>query len=200
MPTKKLTLDNADFYAAGKTLGVEPAAIKAVAMVESSGSGFYDDGFPMILFERHKFYKNAPAAKRDEWMDQYPDLCNKAATPKGGYGDKLQQRIKFNMAFGLDKDAAMKACSWGMFQELGENYAGYDFADVGKFVDMMKSGAPGHLEIFVRSIKSRRLATKMKNHDWAGFAANYNGPGYKTFKYDTKIAAAYEKAKKEKFS
>jgi hypothetical protein len=199
MPAKKLTLDNSDFYAAGKNLGVEPAAIKAVATVESSGSGFYDDGFPTILFERHKFYKHAPVAKRDEWMDQYPEICNKTSTPKGGYGDKLAQKIKFNIAFGLDKQAAMKACSWGMFQELGENFADCGFADVGKFVDTMKSGAPGHLDIFVRSIKHRKLEPKMKAHDWAGFAENYNGQNYKKFNYDTKIAAAYEKAKKEKF-
>ncbi len=199
MPTKKLTLDNSDFYQAAKQLKVEPAAIKAVALVESAGSGFYDDGFPMILFERHKFYKNAPVKKRDEWMEQYPEICNSTVTPKGGYGDKLAQRIKFNMAFGLDKNAAMKACSWGMFQEMGENFANYDFANVGKFVDVMKSGAPGHLDIFVRSIKYRKLATKMKNHDWAGFAENYNGPNYKKFKYDEKIAAAYEKTKKETY-
>jgi hypothetical protein len=195
----KLILDNSDFKSAAKALGVEAAAIKAVALVESSGSGFLDDGFPKILFERHVFYRNAPKTKREDWMDVYPQLCNSVVTPKGGYGDLLEQRIKFNMAFGLDKQAAMKACSWGMFQELGENYADCGFADVGKFVDSMKAGAPGQLDIFVRSIKHRKLADELKKHDWAGFAKNYNGPTYAKFEYDKKIKAAYEKAKKEKF-
>jgi hypothetical protein len=86
----------------------------------------------------------------------------------------------------------MMACSWGAFQELGENYDDCGFASVGAFVDRMKSGLPGQLEIFVRSIRKRGLVDELLRHDWAGFARNYNGPNYRAGRYDEKMAAAYK--------
>src|SRR6187551_2010118 len=38
-------------------IGVEPAVIKAVAEVESSGDGFLPDGQVKVLFEPHVFWK-----------------------------------------------------------------------------------------------------------------------------------------------
>ncbi len=32
----------------------------------------------------------------------------------------------------------MEGCSWGAFQELGENWEGLGFTSVGEFVDFMK--------------------------------------------------------------
>ncbi|AZA64465.1 DUF3380 domain-containing protein [Chryseobacterium carnipullorum] len=51
------TLTEQDYINAAKELGCEVAAIKAVAEVESRGSGFLSSGEPKILFERHRFYK-----------------------------------------------------------------------------------------------------------------------------------------------
>lgn len=183
-------LTDPDFCRAAQTLKCSPEAIKAVSLVESSGSGFYDDGFPTILFERHIFWKNAPRSIRQQWYEAHPEICNPKATPKGGYGGKDTQRVKFTLAMSLDPDTAMKACSWGMFQELGENYKDCGFDSVGAFVDMMKSGAAGHLEIFVRSIQHRHLADELQREDWDGFAVNYNGSSYRKWKYDDKMAAA----------
>jgi hypothetical protein len=50
-------LTEQDFERAAKRLRCEKAAIKAVANTESAGKGFYADGFPVILFERHLFRK-----------------------------------------------------------------------------------------------------------------------------------------------
>jgi hypothetical protein len=184
-------LTDQDFVIAAGKLRCEAAAINAVADVESRGSGFYADGFPTILFERHKFYKHADRSQRDIWARQHPEICNRNATPRGQYGSKDHQRVKFNLAFSLDPEAAMMACSWGAFQELGENYDDYDFASVGEFVDLMKSGIDGQLDIFVRSIKHRGLADELQRHDWRGFARNYNGSEYRRFAYDTQMADRY---------
>lgn len=48
-------LSEADYKAASVTLGVDVPAVKAVASVESSGSGFGDGGLPVIRFELHRF-------------------------------------------------------------------------------------------------------------------------------------------------
>jgi hypothetical protein len=49
---------NADYLWAAKVLGIEPAAIKAFAIVEAAGEGFFqlgDKTVPKILYERHRF-------------------------------------------------------------------------------------------------------------------------------------------------
>jgi hypothetical protein len=196
---RKLT--DADYCRAAKKLNCSVASVKAVREVESRGAGFFKDGFPVILFERHKFWKNADRTKRQQWFADHAAICNPAATPRGGYGNFADQREKFNLAFSLDPDAAMMACSWGMFQELGENYDDYGFRTVGEFVDMMKSGEAGQLEIFIRSILKRGLADELRRHtlqDWHSFARNYNGPAYQKFDYHNKLNNAFIKWSKEK--
>ena len=60
------SLTEADYAAAAGRLGCSVAAIKAVAKVESKGSGFLPSGEPRILFERHVFrhrYREAAGAE-----------------------------------------------------------------------------------------------------------------------------------------
>lgn len=62
-----------DYEWAAKELGVEKAAIKAFAIVESGNSGFYKIGkrnFPKILYERHKFSRKTNHA----YSAKYPDI------------------------------------------------------------------------------------------------------------------------------
>ena len=110
--SKKLT--DQDYCKAAKRLNCPVASVKTVREVESKGAAFYADGFPIILFERHKFYKHADRARRDEWHREHPTICNPSATPRGGYGTYADQRVKFNLAYSLDPHAAMMACSWGI--------------------------------------------------------------------------------------
>lgn len=196
----KSKLSTNDFIKAAADLRIEVAAIKAVHFVESKGAAFFPDGFPTILFERHKFWKHADKSKRAEWREQFPSICNPKATERGGYGTHHEQRIKFNHAFELDKDAAMMSCSWGAFQELGENFEDLGFETVGAFVDKMKQSEAAQMGIFVASIKHRGLADELRRRDWAGFARNYNGAGYRKFNYDGQIEDAYTKFSKIKYS
>src|SRR5688500_3062767 len=55
-------LTESDFKAAARLLNCDIAAIKAVAEVESSGSGFLSDGRVKILFEGHQFHKHTKGA------------------------------------------------------------------------------------------------------------------------------------------
>lgn len=182
----KPKLTNDDFCRAAKTLRCEVADIKTVADVESKGKGFYANGFPVILFERHKFREFTDGV----YNHTHPHLSG----PAGNYGEAGQNQInKFNEAFKLDPIAAMKSCSWGKFQIMGFNHKECGFATVGDFVDAMKESEGRHLDAFVGFVKSKHLADELRRHDWAGFAHGYNGAGYKKNAYDTKMAAAYKR-------
>ena len=60
-----MTLTIQDYQTAADKLGVELAAVRSVATVESNGKGFFQNGRPTILYERHIFYKQL-LAKRNE--------------------------------------------------------------------------------------------------------------------------------------
>ncbi len=57
---------------AAQALGCEVAAVRAVAEVESRGSGFDAQGRPTILYERHVFARNT--APKGRFNAQFPDI------------------------------------------------------------------------------------------------------------------------------
>lgn len=182
----KPRLTETDFIRAAERLRCEVPAIKAVAQVESRGAGFYGDGFPVILFERHIFRRET----KGKYTRTHPHLSG----PAGNYGPAgKNQRVKFSQAFALDADAAMKSCSWGKFQIMGFNHKICGFATVDAFVDAMKQDEGKHLDAFVAFVISQRLDRPLREKAWTDFARGYNGKGYAKNKYDTKMAAAYRK-------
>jgi hypothetical protein len=50
-----------------------------------------------------------------------------------------------------------------------------------------------HLDAFVAFLKSTGLDKPLRQHDWATFAAGYNGPAYTQRHYDRRIKEEYEK-------
>lgn len=201
-----------DFRSAAEALGVTVAVIRAVAEVEAPRGAFEldpktGDWRPTILFERHYFSrltggrfdgrrvadKPIPRAPvRDTWVVSDPD--------PGGYGrfkdqhDKLDYAVKLGALLGYPstRDAALKSCSWGMFQLMGLYHAETGHPTVQGFVNAMFRGADRHLQAFVALVKFRGLDVNLRRHDWAGFARRYNGAGYAKNKYDIKLAAAYK--------
>lgn len=185
----KPKLTESDFQKAAKKLRCDVAAIRAVDEVESKGEGFYPDGFPTILFERHKFRQFT----KGKYNASHPHLSGAA----GNYGKAGQnQRNKFNEAFALNPVAAMKSCSWGRYQIMGFNHAVCGFATVNEFVDAMKESEGRQLDAFVNFVINNGLADELRNLNWASFARGYNGAAYKKNNYDLKMAKAYAKYKK----
>lgn len=183
----RIGITEAAFAAAAAKLQCDIAAIKAVAEVESRGSGFIPSGKPTILFERHKFHKYSGGI----FSAANPDISAKKA---GGYGPAGEhQWARFSKAFALDARAAMMSCSWGRFQIMGFNFAAAGFASLDDFVTAMKESEDRQLEAFVNFVLSQALAGRLRRHDWAGFARGYNGEDYAINKYDTKLAAAHRK-------
>lgn len=180
------TLTENDYINAAKELGCEVAAIKAVAEVESSGSGFLPTGEPKILFERHRFYKYT----NGKYAGSDPDICNKIP---GGYGKESDQHLKLQRAASLNREAALMSCSWGRFQVMGDNWQKLGYKTLQDFINKMYEGEAGHLDAFVRYIKAFGLHGHLRNKNWAAFAKGYNGPGYKVNNYDVKMQSAYNK-------
>ncbi|MFD0739828.1 N-acetylmuramidase domain-containing protein [Lysobacter koreensis] len=206
-------VSEADYQAAAKKLNCEVAAIKAVAKVESGGKRSFDSkNRPVILFERHKFHKHTGG----KFSEEYPWLSSKkgyslantkakkallkaerqAGTHSTGdfYGATSDTNyVRLAKAYLLDKDAALKSCSWGKFQVLGENAEWLGYRDVSEFVKLMAVSESEHLDSFVRFVKNNHAALKgVQTLDWAKFASAYNGKNYKAFNYDEKMRKAYE--------
>lgn len=178
-------LSEIDYRDAAKALGVEVAAIQAVAEVETSGAAFDEDGRPRILFERHYFHRltgGRHAAK-------HARISNKHG---GGYGKFSSQYPKLEEAFRLDPDAALRSASWGRFQIMGDNFRAAGFDCVCDFVLAHVRAESGHLTAFVNFVSSHKsMAHALATKHWADFARAYNGKGYKLNDYDNKMAKAY---------
>ena len=172
-------------------LQVELAALKAMAEVESSGSGFLaaPDRRPKILFEGHVFHRLTAG----RYSDEHPDISHPKWDRKRYAGSLAGEWKRLQKAAALQQTAALQSASWGAFQIMGFNYALCGFDSVGQFVEGQSSGAAGQLEAFANLLSrpGSPLIQPLRRRDWAAFASLYNGPGYLKNQYDTKIAAAY---------
>lgn len=185
-------LTDNDFIAAANSLGVEVAAIKAVASVETKGSAWESVGIPRILYERH-IMARLLKAKGISLVGLPADLVN---TTPGGYGKYSEQHGKLDRAVKIDRECALQSCSWGMFQIMGFNYKLCGYSTLQDFINAMYTSEAKQLEAFVGFIKSNpKLHQALKDKNWPVVAAQYNGPEYKKNSYDTKLAEAYKQFK-----
>lgn len=186
----KPTLTDQDFSRAAALLGCDAASVRAVCAVEAPRGGFNPDDTPVTLFEGHKFHKFTGGAH----ATTDPDLCYPGWTNKF-YGKTWQvEQARLNRACALDRDAALRATSWGKFQVMGFNFSACGFDTVQSFVNAMYTSEAAQLEVFCAFVKDAGLVGALKAHDWVAFAKRYNGPGYQANRYDTKLATAYAAA------
>ena len=180
-------------------LGIEPALLKAVQIVEAAGrDGFLSDGRPQILFEGHIMYK--------EFHKKFPDrdlayLCKKFSMvfypkwDKSKYFGGLGEYKRLELAKEIDEECALKATSWGMFQIMGFNHNLCGCKDVFEFVHKVSESHEKQLELMYYFMNNSGCLKELKEKDWAGFAKKYNGPGYAQNAYDQKLRNAYENFK-----
>ena len=159
-------LDDIDLPKLGYQLGVGEDEIHAFIDVESRGCGFDSAGRPCILFERHKFHKYVPAAKRSAAVK-----AGLASTAPGGYGAESDQYPKLLRAMAIDERAALMSCSWGLAQIMGFNHALAGYGSVEAMVLAFMDDEENHLKAAVEFIMAARLDDELRRHDWQGFAA-----------------------------
>ena len=168
--------------------------IKAVALVESNGSGWFDSGLPKILWERHKFW---------EWTTNVNRVVSWFANPQyGGYTmDANKNGIndsweKLSLAIGKDPVAALSAISIGKFQVLGRYYrkCGYNHP-----IEMLYAASRDEYAHYamlrdyilnVAKLKEAFLALSTNPNDNRTFARGYNGKAYERYGYHIKLAKA----------
>lgn len=180
-------------------LGVSIAHIKAVADVESRGSGFLASGEPVILFEPHIFWKELIAKRLNphDFTKGNEDILY----PKWGhkpYGKVGEQHDRLKRASAINREAALKSASWGKFQILGLNYSLCDCESLQEFINAMYANEDAQLRLFASFIKKTHLDAPLRNGDWETFALRYNGSQYKKNSYHIKLEHAYRKFKNQK--
>lgn len=162
--------------------------LKAVAEVESAGSGFLIDGRAKILFEGHVFSRLTKRA----YDAKHPTLSHKKWTRKHYLGGGAEW-TRLEAARALDFDAANQSASWGAFQIMGFNHRACGFLTVSAFVQAMALDAASQLDAFAAFVAREPFLTALRAQDWARFARAYNGSGYAQNQYDQKLAAAFQK-------
>jgi len=194
-------IDDIDLPVLGRQIGVGEDELHAVIDVESRGSGFDSSGRPLILYEPHVVYRCASSnAQRDKLV------AAGLAYPKWGqkpYGRQSEQYTKLVKAMAIDETAALKGCSWGMFQVLGENAESLGWPSVQAFVRDMMDDEEDHLRAAIEFIKVNGIDDELRAiaalkrpstpADWEPFVDVYNGPGYKKNAYHIKAAKSHNR-------
>jgi hypothetical protein len=182
-----------DIERAAADLQVAPAVIRAITKVEAPRGAFDLEGRPALLYERHVFARNTLPPHRFDHA--HPALSGKPFGA-GGYGPYSAQYGKLAAACALDPAAAFKACSWGMFQILGEGAEAMGYASAIDMAEALVTGEAAHLDSFVRFVGWKRLADELRAcragdpQSCVPFVRAYNGAGYAKFDYHRKLAAA----------
>jgi len=190
-----------DYKKAALELGVEEAAVKSVASVESNGTGLIKDSqgnlIPKILFERHIMFqrlRDFTPIKSADMAAWYSDIVNPRA---GGYKGGLAEHERLQRAVAIDRKTALESASWGAMQIMGYHWKALGYTSIQAFVNDMYT-EQGQLNAFVKFIKAdKRLVKALQEKDWTTFARIYNGPTYQKNNYDQKMKKAYEQFSRE---
>ena len=187
-------ITESQFAKCASDLGVSPAVIKAVAEVESNGSGFLLNGQPKILFEPHIFWKmlRKKQIRPESHVKGNEDILYPVWTP-GKYGPVSKQHDRLQRAIKINREAALNSASWGKFQIMGFNCSKCDCKGIEEFVERMSTSEDEQLALFTCYIKNTFLDDELRNLDWRGFARAYNGALYWKNNYHNKLQAAYLK-------
>jgi hypothetical protein len=198
-------IEEIDLINAAKELNIEVAAVKAVNEVESRGMGFVND-FPVILFERHIFWKRLK--KHGINPSSHVTSANKdiLSQESGGYTRSANEIKRLDRAQQIHKQAALESASWGLFQIMGYHWKVLGYESIEDFVMRMKKGEVEHLQAFVRYINVNRLASTLQLKtdeenltlsNFEAFARRYNGANYTKNRYHTKMLSAYKRYRKK---
>ncbi len=189
------TLTDFDLPRIAHRIRVGEDELHAFLDVETNGKAFDAQGRPRILFEPHVFYRNLSGDKRTRAVS-----AGLAARKWGAikYGRTSAQYDRLNRAIVIDESAALKACSWGSTQILGENYKMVGYASPQDMVLAFMDDEDSHVEAAVEFIISAGIDDEMRDlaaltrptraADCVAIVSVYNGPGYKKNDYHTKFA------------
>lgn len=190
-----------DLVDTARELGIEPEAMMAIARQESHGGGFFKNGQPKILFERHRMYALLKQEKFDvaALEKKYPGLVNHVP---GGYGPSSTQHARLEQARAIDERAALQSASWGTFQVMGENYRNL-YASPQDMERAMRASEKQQLAFFAAFLRKKaggKLLRALNAHQWETVATLYNGSRWRTTNphYASNLATYYREFKQRR--
>lgn len=206
-------LKDTDYVAAAKRLGCDVRMVYAIKRVESAGKGFTADGEPLILFERHYFYRQflehlqpgqtlmQRKEQREEIMRSNRDICwpqqlslKSSAPDVDRYGPSSWQYPRLARARAFSDTAGLESASFGLFQIMGENWSRIGWSSVQAFHRAMQASERDHLDAFVGFCFSKRgLVEAIRDQDFNTVAKLYNGAGAVSV-YGPKLRDAFQRA------
>lgn len=172
-------------------LGCTVKQIKAVALVESAGGGWDNDGMLKALYERHYGWKR--------FKIHSVLLSNPAPggytvdADRDGINDSWEKIADAALSFG-EPAKAFECASYGKFQIMGAWWEKLGYSTPVDFVWRLSRSEVEHYEAFVRYIERFGLIDALRKIDGnpmncLAFARMYNGKGQKG--YDGRIAQAF---------
>ncbi|MBC2887510.1 N-acetylmuramidase family protein [Ochrobactrum sp. CM-21-5] len=177
---------------------LDPAALLAVAEVESGGSALFDvNGHkePAIRFEGHYFDRRLSGRLRD-----YARANGLSAPVAGQIRNPKSQAARWlllEQAIGLSRKAALESTSWGLGQVMGAHWEWLGYSAVDDLVAEARGSVAGQTRLMLRFIEKAELIDVMQACDWRNFARRYNGPAFARNRYDSRMAQAYQRWQKQ---
>lgn len=172
-------------------LGIEPSALAAVLLVESSGNGFDNDGRMIVrfenhifdgywgeenntLFHRHFYYNSGKTWTGHKWRESADGEW------ESFHGDQDAEWEVLEFAQGLEgaNEDAVQSISMGIAQVMGFNHEtlGYDSAE--EMFEDFQEGIRPQLEGMVAYIENCSSCMEgLEDGDYTQFAGGYNGSG-----------------------
>lgn len=171
-------------------LGGSYQQLRAVARVESAGSGFDDAGRPKALFERHYAWKRL-RVKIPLLSDPVPGGYTIDAD-RDGINDSWEKIADLAMR---NPGVAFESASFGKFQIMGAWAERLGYAGAVHFAWALTRSEAEHYEALCRYIerfglKAAFQALSTDPETCRAFAAGYNGPAYARGRYHEKLAEA----------
>lgn len=172
--------------------GLERRPMRAVAEVESGGSGWDDSGLLKCLWERHYLWRRVRIA--------IPLLSNPSGggytidADRDGINDSWEKLADATGRFGFN--VAAECASFGKFQIMGAHWKALGYPSVADFIWQLSRREVAHYEAFARFIQVNKLTAALNRVDGnpancLAIARGYNGAGQKG--YDARIAAAWKR-------
>ncbi|MFD1200231.1 N-acetylmuramidase family protein [Brucella gallinifaecis] len=173
---------------------ITPAALLAVAEVESGGRALFDvtgKKEPAIRFEGHYFDRRLAGKLRDQARK-----AGLSAPEAGRVRNPKTQRERWLLlerAIKLHRQAALESTSWGLGQVMGAHWQWLEYRSIDELVTEARSSIAGQVALMLNFIDKAGLKTTLREKNWRNFARRYNGPGFARNHYDSRMAAAYER-------
>lgn len=189
---KAAAITDADMARLADSLGCHPADLEAIAEVESSGFGWFDDGRIKILFEKHWFYKYLTGAAQTNAVKSGLARKNWISPAKGGYKDQPDANARYKLlerAIRVNEEGAYKSVSVGKFQIMGFNHKVCGHPTAKEMFEAFCESEVYQLSAFAAFLKNKGLVPALRVRDWAKIEEGYNGGGLNGA-YARKMAAA----------